>query len=136
MTLMGHKEPRPTYLGVAILIAAAAIMLWLASEKRKLLATAGSPALRADATQSALCGYLSPVALAGLAANAIWHVAWADPIAAIVVKPLVLWEGNEAIRGKACRCSSLDRSKVSCEDIQRLRSPLGRKRWQQPNWWP
>jgi divalent metal cation (Fe/Co/Zn/Cd) transporter len=104
MTLLGHSEPRPTYLGIAILIAAAAIMPWLANEKRKLSATTGSAALRADATQSGLCAYLSLVALAGLAANAIWHVAWADPIAAIVVTPLVLWEGNEAIRGKACRC--------------------------------
>jgi divalent metal cation (Fe/Co/Zn/Cd) transporter len=104
MTLLGHSEPRPTYLGIAILISAAAIMPWLANEKRKLSATTGSAALRADATQSGLCAYLSLVALAGLAANAIWHVAWADPIAAIVVTPLVLWEGNEAIRGKACRC--------------------------------
>lgn len=104
MTLLGHNEPRPTYLGIAILIAAAVIMPWLANEKRKLSATTGSAALRADAAQSGLCGYLSLIALAGLAVSAIWRVAWADPVAALAVIPLILWEGKEAIRGKSCGC--------------------------------
>ena len=33
LTLLGYGEPKPTYLGIAILIAAAAIMPWLAKEK-------------------------------------------------------------------------------------------------------
>jgi hypothetical protein len=28
--------------------------------------------------------------LAGLAINAIWHVKWADPIAALVILPLIV----------------------------------------------
>ncbi|MFI5107290.1 MAG: cation transporter [Terriglobales bacterium] len=104
MTLLGYSEPRPTYLGIAILIAAAAIMPWLAREKRRLSAATGSAALRADAAESALCAYLSVIALAGLAANATWHVTWADPIAALALIPLIIWEGREAIRGNACGC--------------------------------
>jgi divalent metal cation (Fe/Co/Zn/Cd) transporter len=104
MTLMGYNEPRPSYLGISILVAAAILMPWLAKQKRKLSAVTGSAALRADAAQSGLCAYLSLVALAGLAVNAIWHVTWADPIAALVLIPLVLWEAKEAIRGKACSC--------------------------------
>jgi divalent metal cation (Fe/Co/Zn/Cd) transporter len=104
MTLMGYNEPRPSYLGIIILVAAATLMPWLAKEKRKLSAATGSAALRADAAQSGLCGYLSLVALAGLGVNAIWHVTWADPVAALAVIPLVLWEGKEALRGKACGC--------------------------------
>jgi divalent metal cation (Fe/Co/Zn/Cd) transporter len=104
MTLLGHSEPKTTYLGIAILIAAAAIMPWLAKEKRKLSAITGSAALRADAAESALCAYLSLVALAGLGVNAIWHLRWADPIAALVIVPLILREGWEAMRGKACGC--------------------------------
>ena len=103
-TLFGHNEPRPTYAGIAILIAAAGIMPWLANEKRKLSAATGSAALRADAAQSGLCAYFSMIALAGLAVNAIWHVGWADPVAALAITPLILWEGKEAIRGKACGC--------------------------------
>jgi hypothetical protein len=61
-------------------------------------------ALRADAAQSALCAYLSLIALAGLAVNAIWRVKWADLIAALAILPLIVWEGREAMRGKACVC--------------------------------
>ena len=104
MALLGYSEPEPSYLGIAILIAAAAIMPWLAKQKRNLSATNGSAALRADAVQSELCAYLSAIALGGLAVNAIWHVSWADPVAALAVTPLILWEGKEALRGKSCNC--------------------------------
>jgi divalent metal cation (Fe/Co/Zn/Cd) transporter len=103
-SLLGYSEPKPTFLGIAILIAAAAVMPWLAKEKRRLSGATGSAALRADAAQSALCAYLSLIALAGLAINAIWHVGWADPIAALALLPLIFWEGREAMRGKACVC--------------------------------
>src|ERR1022692_806007 len=104
LTLLRYSEPRPTYLGMAILIAAASIMPWLAKEKRRLSGATGSAALRADAAQSALCAYLSLIALAGLAVNAIWRVKWADPIATLAVLPLIVWEGREAMRGKTCGC--------------------------------
>jgi divalent metal cation (Fe/Co/Zn/Cd) transporter len=103
-SLLGYSEPKPTLPGIAILVAAAVVMPWLAKEKRRLSGVTGSAALRADAAQSVLCAYLSLIALAGLAINAIWHVTWADPIAALVVVPLILWEGREAMHGKACGC--------------------------------
>jgi divalent metal cation (Fe/Co/Zn/Cd) transporter len=103
-TLLGYSEPKTTYVGIAVLVAAAAIMPWLAKEKRKLSAITGSAALRADAAESALCAYLALVALIGLGINAIWHIWWADPIAALVIVPLILREGWEAMRGKACGC--------------------------------
>jgi divalent metal cation (Fe/Co/Zn/Cd) transporter len=104
LALLGYSEPEPSYPGITILIAAAAIMPWLAKQKRRLSATTGSAALRADAAQSGLCAYLSAIALGGLAVNAIWHVSWADPVAALAVTPLILWEGKEALRGKSCNC--------------------------------
>jgi divalent metal cation (Fe/Co/Zn/Cd) transporter len=104
MSLLGYSEPKPTFLGIAILSAAAVVMPWLAKEKRRLSGATGSAVLRADAAQAALCAYLSLIALAGLAINAIWHVKWADPVAALLIIPLVLWEGWEAIRGKSCNC--------------------------------
>ncbi len=104
LTLVGYVEPKTTYFGIGILIAATAIMPWLAKEKRKLSAITGSAALRADAAESALCAYLALVALVGLGINAIWHIRWADPIAALVIVPLILRESWEAMRGKACGC--------------------------------
>ncbi len=103
-SLLGYSEPKPTFLGVVILVAAAVVMPWLAKEKRRLSGATGSGALRADAAQSALCAYLSLIALAGLAINAIWHVKWADPAAALAIVPLVLLEGREAMSGKTCGC--------------------------------
>jgi len=104
LTVLGYSEPKTTFVGIAVLVAATAIMPWLAKEKRKLSAITGSAALRADAAESALCAYLALVALVGLGINAIWHLRWADPIAALVIVPLILWEGWEAMRGKACGC--------------------------------
>ena len=104
LTLLGHIEPKPTILGIVILIAAAAIMPSLAKAKRKLSSATGSAALRADSAQSALCAYLSLIALAGIAVNVIWHLPWADPLAALIVTPIIVWEGREAMRGKPCGC--------------------------------
>ncbi len=104
LTLVGYSEPKTTYFGIGTLIAATAIMPWLAKEKRELSAITGSAALRADAAESALCAYLALIALVGLGINAIWHVTWADPVAALVIVPLILREGREALRGKACGC--------------------------------
>jgi divalent metal cation (Fe/Co/Zn/Cd) transporter len=105
ITLAGHREPKPSPIGIAILIAAALIMPILANQKRKLSAATCSAALRADAVQSGTCAYLSAIALLGLAANAIWAVSWADPVAALGIVPFVVWEGREAMRGKPCPCS-------------------------------
>ena len=104
MALTGYSEARPTLLGIGILIAAAAFMPILAREKRRLSAQTSSAALRADAAESALCGYLSLIALLGLLVNAVWHVGWADPAAALLTIPLILREGWEAMRGKPCAC--------------------------------
>jgi len=65
----------------------------------------GSASLRADAAESALCGYMSFIPLLGVAVNPIWHFRWADPVAALVIVPLILREGVEALRGKSCDCA-------------------------------
>ena len=102
LALLGYNEPKPTLLGIAILIAAAVFMPLLASEKRRLSTVTGSAALRADAAQSALCGYLSLIALVGLVVNTFWRVSWADSVAALAIVPLVVWEGREALSGRSC----------------------------------
>ena len=104
LSLLGYTEPKPSYVGIAILIAAGAIMPWLARQKRRLALTTGSAALRADAAESLMCAYLSVIALIGLAARAFFGAVWADPIAALVITPLIIWEAREAMRGKACGC--------------------------------
>ncbi len=102
LTLLGHIEARPSYTGIAVLGLAAMIMPWLAAQKRQLSIKTGSGALRADAAESAVCGYLALIALAGLAVNAVWKVSWADPVAALALMPLITREGWEAWKGKPC----------------------------------
>lgn len=103
-TLLGYSESRPTVLGIVILAAAAVIMPLLAKEKRRLSRATKSAALRADAAESALCAYLSLIALAGLVVASLWRVRWADPIAALAIVPFVAWEGREAFHGQPCDC--------------------------------
>lgn len=103
-SLLGYDEAKPSVAGIVILLLAAVVMPLLAREKRKLSAVTGSAALRADAAESAVCAYLSVLALLGVGLNTLWHISWADPAAALVIVPLIVREGSEAIRGKACGC--------------------------------
>jgi divalent metal cation (Fe/Co/Zn/Cd) transporter len=102
LALLGHIEARPSPVGIAVLILAAVIMPWLAKQKRQLSASTASAALRADAAESAVCGYLALIALAGLLVNAVWGARWADPAAALALLPLIVREGWEAMKGKPC----------------------------------
>jgi divalent metal cation (Fe/Co/Zn/Cd) transporter len=104
LALLGHSEVRPSFLGIVVLIVAAVVMPLLAQQKRRLSALTASTALRADAAESALCGYLSIIALAGLVANAFWGITWADPVAALCLIPLVAREGWQALKGRPCDC--------------------------------
>ena len=102
LTLSGHVEARPSPIGIALLVLAAMIMPWLAAQKRQLSSATASAALRADAAESAVCGYLAVIALAGLVVNAVWKVSWADPVAALALLPLIIREGWDAWKGKPC----------------------------------
>jgi len=104
VSLLGYGKAKPTVTGLVILLLAAVVMPLLAREKRKLSTVTGSAALRADAAESAVCAYLSVVALLGVGINTVWHISWTDPVAALVIVPLIIWEGREAMRGKPCGC--------------------------------
>ena len=107
LNFIGYREAQRSLVGIGILLAAAVVMPWLASRKRKLAVVTSSAALKADAAESALCGYMAWIALAGLVVNAIWNKPWADPVAALGMTPLILREGWEAVHSSrlACQCS-------------------------------
>src|SRR3974390_3442898 len=46
LTLLGFSEPKPSFMGIVVLVLAAAFMPWLAREKRRLSSETGSAALR------------------------------------------------------------------------------------------
>jgi divalent metal cation (Fe/Co/Zn/Cd) transporter len=81
-------------------------MPWLAKQKGTLAAKTGSRALKADAIQSSMCAYLAWIALGGLVLNAVFKISWADPTAALLLLPIIVQEGWEAMKGKAgCDCA-------------------------------
>src|SRR5664279_1916973 len=79
-----------------------ALMRLLARAKRQAAASLGSGAMRADARQSEFCMYLSGIVLGGLLLNVLLGWWWADPLAGLVMVPIVGKEGIDALRGKAC----------------------------------
>ncbi len=104
LALVGRIQPEASPFGIAITLAALIVMPLLASQKRKLARQTGNNALAADAVQSATCAYLALLALAGLALNAAFHIAWADPLAALAAVPILIIEGRRTMRGQSCGC--------------------------------
>ena len=97
-------RPATSYAGMAITIAALIAMPVLAFLKRREARRSKNAALAADAVQSATCAYLALIALAGLAINAAFHVAWFDSVAALVAVPILVKEGRSGWQGHACGC--------------------------------
>jgi divalent metal cation (Fe/Co/Zn/Cd) transporter len=103
-SLAPHRRPETSLMGIGITIAALVVMPILARLKRREAIRTGNAALAADAVQSATCAYLAAIALLGLAANALFKIAWLDSLAAVAALPLLIKEGRDAWRGKSCAC--------------------------------
>jgi cation diffusion facilitator family transporter len=97
-------EPNPSRIGMALTAISLIIMPILAKAKLKLAGRLGSRALRADAYETIACAWLSLTTLAGLILNAIFGWWWADPVAALVLVPLIVREGIESLRGECDEC--------------------------------
>lgn len=92
------REPDPSRIGIVLTIISLIIMPMLAKAKLKLAGKIGSRALRADAYETIACAWLSLTTLAGLILNAALGWWWADPVAALVLVPLIVREGIESLR--------------------------------------
>lgn len=103
-SLIQREPPDVTYVGIAIATVSLVFMPLLARAKRKVAATINSRAMKADAKQTDICAYLSAILLGGLILNALAGWWWADPIAALVMAPVIAREGVEALRGEHCEC--------------------------------
>ena len=90
-----RERPDRTILGIMILALSVVVMPLLARAKRRIARAMNSRALEADAWQTSLCAYLSLIALAGVALNAIAGWWWTDPVAALVMVPIIAKEGFE-----------------------------------------
>jgi divalent metal cation (Fe/Co/Zn/Cd) transporter len=93
----GHSIP-----GIVLACVSLVVMPILSHAKRKVGTALASSAMHADARQTEFCTYLSAILLLGLILNAAFSLWWADPVAALIMVPIVLREGIEGIRGRTC----------------------------------
>jgi divalent metal cation (Fe/Co/Zn/Cd) transporter len=100
--LLRHEAPERSVPGIAIAALSAVVMPLLARAKRRVASGINSAAMQADSRQTDFCTYLSIILLGGLLLNAFFGWWWADPIAALIMAPIIANEGIRAVQGRAC----------------------------------
>ncbi len=101
--LLGYGEnAESSGIGLVLTGVSLVVMPVLAWQKLKVAKALGSKALRADAYETITCIWLSVTTFIGLGLNAWLGWSWADPVAALLVVPLVVREGLEGLRGEEC----------------------------------
>ena len=88
--------------GIALACVSLIVTPLLSREKRKVGRALGSVAMYADARQTEFCTYPSAILLVGLLLNAFLGLWWADPLAALIMVPIIAKEGVEGLQGRAC----------------------------------
>jgi divalent metal cation (Fe/Co/Zn/Cd) transporter len=90
--------------GIVIACVSLIVMPILSRVKKRVGTELNSAAMQADAKQTDFCAYLSAILLLGLALNALFGWWWADPLAALVMVPIIAHEGNRGLRAETCGC--------------------------------
>ena len=102
VSLWRRAPPEQSVPGIVLAAASLVVMPLLARAKRRVARGIDSAAMSADAKQTELCAYLSAILLGGLALNALCGWWWADPVAALLMVPIIGVEGYKALRGESC----------------------------------
>ena len=108
-SLIRREVPEESLIGIVLAAVSLLIMPLLVRAKRNVARRINSGALMADSKQTELCTYLSAILLGGLLLNALLGWWWADPVAALIMVPIIAKEGIEALRGETC-----------CDDARRF----------------
>ncbi len=103
-SLLTYEVPESSPVGIGLSIVSLILMPILARAKRRSAAHLNSRAMKADSRQTDLCAYLSAILLGGLLLNTLFGWWWADPVAALIMVPIIAREGVEGLRGEVCDC--------------------------------
>ena len=95
--LVSSEEPDTSTVGVVLAIVSLIVMPTLAYTKQRTGRALGSRALQADAVETWVYAYLSLALLAGLGLNTTFGWWWADPVGALAMLPVILWQGWETL---------------------------------------
>jgi divalent metal cation (Fe/Co/Zn/Cd) transporter len=100
--LWSGLAPEHSMPGIILACVSLVVMPLLSRAKRKVGRALGSSAMQADAKQTEFCTYLSAILLMGLLLNTFFGLWWADPVAALVMVPIIAQEGVAGLQGKTC----------------------------------
>jgi divalent metal cation (Fe/Co/Zn/Cd) transporter len=102
LDLLFKRPPEHSIPGIVLACISLIVMPLLSRAKRRVGVALGSAAMHADAKQTEFCTYLSGILLIGLLLNAFFGWWWADPVAGLIMVPIIAKEGFEGLQGKAC----------------------------------
>ncbi len=110
VTLWTRTESNPSPLGIGLAVASVVIMPVIAIAKKRIGTSVGSEALKAEASCTWVCAYMSATLLVGLLVTKFLGWWWADPLAALGILYWIVGEGREAFdraagRDTCCGCS-------------------------------
>ncbi len=100
--LIGRRAPEHSLPGIILACVSLVVMPLLSRAKRRVGTHLKSAAMNADAKQTEFCTYLSAILLGGLLLNMVYDLWWADPLAALVMVPIIAKEGVDGLRAKTC----------------------------------
>ena len=100
--LIGKRAPEHSLPGIILACVSLVVMPLLSRAKRRVGTHLKSAAMNADAKQTEFCTYLSAILLGGLLLNMVYDLWWADPLAALVMVPIIAREGIDGLRAKGC----------------------------------
>jgi divalent metal cation (Fe/Co/Zn/Cd) transporter len=100
--LMQKRASEHSLPGIVLACVSLVAMPLLSRAKRRVAAHLQSAAMNADAKQTEFCTYLSAILLGGLLLNAVANLWWADPLAGLIMVPIIAKEGVEGLRGDTC----------------------------------
>jgi cation diffusion facilitator family transporter len=95
--LLNQEEPDRSTVGLVLSVLSLLIMPALAYMKQRAGREMGSRALVADAAETWVCSYLSLALLAGVGLHELFGWWWADPVGALAMLPVILWQGWETL---------------------------------------
>jgi cation diffusion facilitator family transporter len=95
--LISGEGPESSTVALVLSIVSILIMPTLAYLKGRTGREMGSRALVADSVETWVCAYLSVALLAAVGLNAAFGWWWADPVGALAMLPVILWQGWETL---------------------------------------
>jgi cation diffusion facilitator family transporter len=97
--LASRDEPETSTVGLILSVVSLVVMPALAYAKQRTARALASRALQADAVETWVCAYLSLALLVGVGLHLAFGWWWADPVAALAMLPVIVWQGWETLEG-------------------------------------